>query len=280
MAKQSLKRLDIEKKELEWLYVPDVEYCEYENCKRYLQLIIPYKRHWNENKKYPLILFIPGSAWHRQEMYNGIPAHVELAKRGFAVAEVQYRESELAIFPSQVIDVKKAMHFIPSIAEQFHIDTGNIFIGGDSSGGHIALLTGLTAATGELDSGAKNNIACRVNGIISYCAPTDMFLSKGMGPMEDLLGTDNVASVPNLAKSASCATYLSNERNIPPILMFHGLQDDIVSIVHSRNFFESLKQFDKEVEYYELENEGHCCPTFWGNDVLDIVEKFVRRNCK
>jgi hypothetical protein len=88
MAEQLLKRLDVKKKELEWLYVPDVEYFEYENCKRYLQLIIPYKRNWVEYKKYPLVLFIPGSAWHRQEMYNNIPARSELAKRGFAIAEV------------------------------------------------------------------------------------------------------------------------------------------------------------------------------------------------
>ena len=280
MANQLFKRLDIEKKELEWLYVPDIQYCEYDNCKRYLHLIIPYKRNCVENKKYPLILFIPGSAWHRQEMYNNIPARSELAKRGFAVAEVQYRESELAVFPAQVIDVKKAIRFIQSIAEKFHIDTDNIFISGDSSGGHIALITGLTAAYGELDLYEKDNISCEVSGIISYCAPTDMFISKGKGPKEDLLGTDDVKSVPNLAKSASCITYLSSERNIPPILMFHGLQDDLVSLDHSRNFFDKLKEFDKEVEYYELENEGHCCPTFWGNDVLDIVEKFVKRNCK
>ncbi|OPJ61163.1 alpha/beta hydrolase [Clostridium oryzae] len=280
MAKQLLKRLAVENRELEWLYVPDVEYCKYENCKRCLQLIIPYKRNWNENKKYPIILFIPGSAWHRQEMYNSIPARAELAKRGFAIAEVQYRESELAVFPAQVIDAKKAIRFIHSIAEQFHIDTDNIFISGDSSGGHIALLAGLTATYGELDIDMENSIPCKVNGIISYCAPTDMSLSNGDGPIEDLLGTNDVTNVPGLAKSASCATYLSAERNIPPILMFHGTQDELVSVEHSRNFFEKLKQLDKEVEYYELENEGHCCPTFWGNAILDIVEKFVRRNCK
>ncbi len=251
MAEQLFKRIDVEKKELEWLYVPDVEYCEYENCKRYLQLIIPYKRFWAEDRKYPLILFIPGSAWHRQEMYNSIPARAELAQRGFAIAEVQYRESELAVFPAQVIDVKKAICFIQSIAEQFHIDTRNIFISGDSSGGHIALITGLTAAYGEFDADMKNNISCEVNGIISYCAPTDLFLSEGKGPIEDLLGTDDVKSVPGLAQSASCATYLSKERDIPPILMFHGVKDDLVSIEHSRNFFGMLKQFDKEVTNYK-----------------------------
>ncbi len=76
-----------------------------------------------------MILFIPGSAWHIQEMYNNISACSELAKRGFAVAEVQYRESDLAIFPAQVIDAKKAIRFIQSIAEQFHIDTENMFYG-------------------------------------------------------------------------------------------------------------------------------------------------------
>ncbi len=278
MAMQQLKKLDLEKKELEWLYVPDVEYFEYENCKRYLQLIIPYKRNWDENKKYPLVLFIPGSAWHRQEMYNSIPARADLAKRGFAVAVVQYRESELAIFPAQVIDAMNAIRFIPSIAEMFHIDTENIFISGDSSGGHIALLTGLTADYGELD--LEHNGSYNINGIISYCAPTDMMLSEGMGPIEDLLGTDHVLNVPELAQSASCATYLSKERNIPPILMFHGIQDELVSIKHSRDFFEELRQFNKEVEYYELENENHCAPTFWGNDVLDIVERFIKKNCK
>ncbi|BCN31065.1 alpha/beta hydrolase [Anaeromicropila herbilytica] len=279
MAEQIFQKLNVKKKELEWLYVPDVEYCEYENCKRHLQLIIPYKRNWTDNTKYPLILFIPGSAWHRQEMYNNIPARSELAKRGFAVAEVQYRESDLDIFPAQVIDAKKAIRFIHSLAEQFHLDMDHIFIGGDSSGGHIALLTGLTAAYGELDLDAEYNIPCKVNGIISYCAPTDMFLSEGDGPIEDLLGTDDVNKVPELAKSASCATYLSKERSIPPILMVHGVQDGLVSIENSRNFFEKLKEYDKEVEYYEVENEDHCAPTFWGDDILDIVERFVKRNC-
>jgi acetyl esterase/lipase len=244
-----------------------------------LQLIIPYKRNWLDNKKYPLVLFIPGSAWHRQEMYNDIPTFSELAKRGFAIAAVQYRESELATFPAQVIDVKKAIHFIYSIAEQFHIDTENIFLSGNSSGGHIALLTGLTASYRELDSG-DNNTPCKINGIISYCAPTDMYLSNGDGPIEDLLGTDDLTKVPSLGKSASCETYISSERTIPPVLMFHGIQDEVVSIENGRNFFEKLKQFDKEVEYYEIENEGHCCPTFWGKDILDIVERFLKRNCK
>lgn len=119
---------------------------------------------------------------------------------------------------------------------------------------------------------------CKVSGIISYCAPTDMSLSEGNGPMEDLLGTDDMASCPDLAKSASCSTYLSDERSIPPILMFHGTEDELVSIEHGRRLYNKLAELDKDVEYYELINENHNTPTFWGDDVLNIVEKFIKRN--
>lgn len=212
-------------------------------------------------------------------MYNNIPARSELAKKGFAMAEVQYRESELAIFPAQVTDVKKAIRFIHSIADRFHIDTDNIFIAGNSSGGHIALLTGLTAAHGEFDPDFAGGISCKVNGIISFSAPTDMFLSEGSGPTEDLLGTDNVNNARGLAKSASCKTYISAEREIPPVLMFHGEDDCVVSAEHSRSLYKILKRHDKEAHYYGIENAGHSSASFWGEDVLGIAERFIRKNC-
>ena len=54
--------------DVQWLYTQDWEYCDYGNCKRHLQIIFPFKREWTGNESYPLILFIPGSAWHKQEM--------------------------------------------------------------------------------------------------------------------------------------------------------------------------------------------------------------------
>ncbi len=277
--KQHYEKIRVENKELEWLYVPDVEYGECGGVQRKLQLIIPYKRVWKGDEKYPLVMFIPGSAWHTQEMYNGIPIRAKLAQRGFAIAEVQYRESELAVFPAQVFDIKKAIRFIHTLAEQFHLDTDNIFIAGDSSGAHLALLTGLTAKHGELDI-SKGSSAIDIRGIISYSAPTDMMISKGDGPIEDLLGTDNVENAKELAEIASCKTHVSTEKDIPPILMFHGTEDKLVSVENGKRFFEYLKHNDKKVQYYELEAEGHGGAAFWGDEILDIVEKFIKRNCK
>ena len=49
-------------------------------------------------------------------MYNDIPQYAILAKRGFVVAAMEYRESDLATFPAQVEDVCNALKFIPGIA--------------------------------------------------------------------------------------------------------------------------------------------------------------------
>lgn len=280
MANQSKRTITMNKKQLEWLYVPDMVYHEYDNCKRSLQLIIPYQREWKEDKRYPLIVYIPGSAWHRQEMYNSIPGRSELASRGFAIADVQYRESDLNPFPAQIIDVKNAIRYIDTIAEQYHMDMDNIFLCGDSSGAHVALLTGLTAEYGELDEKGEAPLVHKIRGIITCAAPTNMMLSEGDGPMEDLLGTDDVKKVPELARSASATTYLSKDREIPPILMFHGVQDGMVAISHARELYEALKSCDKEVEYYEIENVGHCSPAYLGEDATDIIADFIQRNVK
>ncbi|MCL2718500.1 MAG: alpha/beta hydrolase [Lachnospiraceae bacterium] len=269
--------LNLKKINLEWLYVPDVEYYEYENCKRYLQLIVPYKNMWTTKRKFPLVLFIPGSAWYKQEMYNNIPKRSELAKRGFVIAEVQYRESEIAAFPAQVIDLKNALRFIGTIAEHYRIDMDNVFIAGNSSGGHIALLSGLTIGYNELDTYKAEEIPVKIKGIINFFAPTEMSFFNGEKPVEALLGTDDINKVPELAKSASCSTYIS-EREIPPILMFHGIEDDIVDICNSRVLFDNLRSYDKDVEYYEIEDEGHGGGTFWCKEIWDIVERFMKRH--
>lgn len=182
---------------LEYLYVPDVAYVTYGETQRKMQLIIPYRPHWPDGETVPLIVFLPGSAWYRQEMYNCIPALAKLAERGFAVASVQYRESKIAPFPAQVEDVHRAIHYIAEqLAKLFHIDMARTFLMGNSSGGHIALLTALRQAAGIVDVSELLNFP--ICGVIAESAPSDLFLCAKEGvpanmpatfcPTADLLG--------------------------------------------------------------------------------------------
>lgn len=102
----------------EWLYAPNHVYYADETCQRHLQIIFPYRADMPKDEAYPLILFIPGSAWHKQEMYNDIPKLAELARLGYVVAE------------------------------PFHMDMERAFLMGNSSGGHIAMMAALLNAHG------------------------------------------------------------------------------------------------------------------------------------
>ena len=101
MANQQYQKLKIECDDLEWLYVPDEVYADYDGCKRCLQLFIPYRQNLAAEETFPLVLFIPGSAWYRQEVYNSLPAYSRLAERGIVTAILQFRESMIAPFPAK-----------------------------------------------------------------------------------------------------------------------------------------------------------------------------------
>ena len=277
MAKARKIRLQVPRDDLEWLYVPDVTYAAYEHGgPRRLQMIIPYRPSWPAEERYPLLLFLPGSAWYRQEMYNNLPSLAELARRGMVVAEMQYRESTIAPFPAQAEDVSAAVRFLRGRAEEFHLDPDQIFLGGNSSGGHIALLAGLGGAALGADCGP-------VRGIVALSAPTDLTADLEAppppgepSPRADLLGVRSAWDAPELAARASCKHWLWPGVPLPPVLLFHGAEDDLVPARHSRDLFERLSKLGGEVEYCELPGAGHGGAAFWSAPVLDRIAKFVR----
>lgn len=279
--KQNQAKLKISCDELKWLYVPDVLYAEYEDCKRYMQVIVPYRNHWESNEKFPLVVFIPGSAWYKQEMHNSIPSYSKLAERGIVTAIVQYRESTISPYPAQVHDINCAIKFLLEKADQLHIDVNNIFIAGNSSGGHITLMTSFMKAHGIIQGEYE------IKGIIAEEAPTDMFLSededrdmpewlpKDFRPTFDLLGGKEISEDVELARSASSEMYITKDVELPRILLIHGIDDCQVSIQHSRQLFQQLKNADKDVIFYELEECDHGGAAFWSKEVIDIINSFV-----
>lgn len=124
------------------MFIKDVVYVTRPEGERTLQMLVPEVKPESVQKKYPAILYVQGSAWLKQDQYKRLSAMADLARRGFVTAILQYRESNLATFPAQVQDAKTGIRFLRKHAEEYHIDVDNIFIMGDSSGGHTAVLAG------------------------------------------------------------------------------------------------------------------------------------------
>lgn len=249
----------------EWLYIPDVPYRQ----DLRMQLLVPYDR---TDRRCPAVLFINGAAWRRQEMYNKLPTLSNLAQRGLAVAAVQVRPSDEAVFPAQVEDVRAAAAFLRARAAEFHVDPDRLFLMGDSSGAHIALMTLLTSP--ELS----------LRGAVDISGPTDLLLcaegqtpsgaSDDLRPTERLLGLRDLRAHPEEARRASCGPYIG-KRPLPPVLILHGDADPIVSVEHSRRLHRQLTAAGQPSAYYEVAGAGHGGMAFWSGEALERIADFL-----
>lgn len=271
--------------EMDTMYIPDVEYMKVDGISRVLQILVPRKREM-ENEQYPLIVYVQGSAWHKQNIYQHVGQLNYLCKQGFVVAIVQYRESDLAPFPAQIEDTKTAIRFLKKHREEYYIDDQNVFLFGDSSGGHVALLVGLTAKLDIMDSDLYKEYTNDVCAIIDFYGVVDITMEDGFPTTENhqqpdspegyLIGRKNVLDNLEIARQTNPMNYLDGD--IPPILIAHGTKDRLVAFKQSVKLYKTLKEKNKEVIFYRMKGADHGGPMFFCEEMLDEVIKFIKKN--
>lgn len=106
-----------------------------DSVSQYLDLYVPD----TENPRLFVLVhgggFISGDSQSRQSilMYQYFRDH------GYACASVNYRLAQEAAFPAGLEDVKAAVRFLQSHAEQYGYDASRIAIWGESAGGYLAM---------------------------------------------------------------------------------------------------------------------------------------------
>jgi acetyl esterase/lipase len=270
-------------------YLPSVPYVKRAEGERSLQLLLPHTRNIDNGKlqhRFPLIVYVQGSAWLKQDVYINTANLAKFAARGYAIAIVQYRESSLAPFPAQIQDAKTAIRFMRMHGAAYNIDTNNVFVWGDSSGGHTAVLTGLTAGTPELDTDTYGTYSCKVNGVVDVFGPTDIRRMNDFpstwehraadSPEGQFIGGLQVDQHEAEAAKTVAANYVSSSRKQPPVLIFHGTKDRLVSYNQSELLYEKLKACGQDVTMYRLKGADHGDTPFWSEQVLAIIDKFMQ----
>lgn len=264
-------------------YIPDIEYINRDGISLYIQLILPYDR--TENT--PLVIYVPGSAFRWQNVKRVIPAISLLANRGFAIAMVQYRGSEVSPFPAQMLDTKAAVRFMKINAHKYGFNPDNVYLMGDSSGGHTVLMAGLTAGIEKFEEEIYSEVSSSVKGIIDLYGPTDITKMNDElsslshiepdSPEGCLLGRVNVLEHPELTGPTVVMNYIDSAREIPPILIFHGTNDELVPFGQSCMLYDKLVKCNKKATFYAIDNAHHGGREFWSNQVLDIIEEFIKK---
>ena len=103
--------------------------------------------------RWPLVVAIHGGAF-RMGSKDGEPAGAFVA-RGFAVAAINYRLSQHAVFPAQIEDCKAAVRWLRANAGQYGYDPARIASYGASAGGHLAAMLGSAGDIGGVRRGRE-----------------------------------------------------------------------------------------------------------------------------
>ncbi len=234
----------------------------------------------------PLVVFVQGSAWMKQECRLMLPNFTEIVRMGYVVASVEYRPSKTDPWPAFLQDVKAAIRFLRANADRFGIDPDRVAVWGDSSGGHAALLVGATGWTDEFDDDRYSGYSSAVRAAIDFYglsdiaqingAPRDpMNTAPGITTPEDILFRTKVSEHPEVCAPANPINYIYADRDYPPFLIMHGDEDGTVPFLQSTLMYEKLRELKKQVSLYAVIGGGHSM-RFWTPEVLDVVAKFLR----
>jgi acetyl esterase/lipase len=239
----------------------------------------------------PLVVYVHGGGFmfgdrrYLPETLRPDQVFEALVAAGLAVATIDYRHALEAPFPAQLHDAKAAVRYLRAHADDLGIDTTRIGIWGESAGGHIAALVGLTAHRADLEGGhGVVGPSSAVDVVVDWYGPADLDtmprhtlppqiaakLPPEMAtPPEDQLtrGLEGAALA-----DASPITHVTGDA--PPFLLVHGTADWLVPYAQSEQLAAELTAAGVPVTLVPIEGAEHI---FDGHEDIDgIVQLSVQ----
>jgi acetyl esterase/lipase len=232
----------------------------------------------------PLVVWIHGGGWLGGDKAS-CPAKW-LSARGYAVASINYRLSQQAVYPAQIEDCKAAIRFLRAHAAEYGINPERIGVWGGSAGGHLVALLGTTGGLRDFDTGANLDQSSKVQCVVDWFGPSD-FIHYGDPPKPALDKPDSVVAKliggtvrENEEKARRASPVYFVKKDAAPFLIMHGDQDNVVPLQQSQIFEDALKKSRVECHLTILHGAGHGGPAFMSLPTLEAILQFLDRHLK
>ncbi len=276
--------LDMKKNQICWSLVCNITYAQtvkwFDSSFMDLKLDLILPKHKEDRTKYPLLIWLCGGAFQSVDKEVWIPQWTEFARNGIIFASVEYRTANEAPFPAALEDVKAAIRFLKANADKYAIDTEKIYVAGESAGGCLASLVGVYGKNSRYDVGNYLSFDSSVQGIIDFYGVVDFINIEFEENSTMDLVKKNFFLDNNQKVWEEASAYKHVDEETPPFIILHGAQDELVPIEQSDRMYAALKEHNIPVQYYVLKNCGHGADEFYQNDILSIINKFVRNSQK
>ncbi len=176
----------------------------------------------------PAVIFLPIPTTMARSTYAA--QIVSAAKKGYVGVTLGYHYIEIENngkarypFPTQLLDVKRAIRWLKANAEKYHIDAGEIGVIGWSYGGYLALMAGFTGPDDGLEP-AGDGPDTKVQAVVSMGGFIDWTKLDESDAAWSLGGTAD--QIPDVYTKASPLTYVKSDN--PAVLLLYGKRDGIV----------------------------------------------------
>jgi acetyl esterase/lipase len=241
----------------------------------------------------PVVVWIHGGGWFQGSRLP-IPTGVsDLCSRGYAVASIDYRLTADAIWPAQIHDVKGAVRWLRSHADQYGLDPDRIAAWGESAGGQLAAMLGVSGGLGtvsigsvtvDLEGAMGGNLgqSSRVQAVVDWYGQSDLLqmrfypattLHDPQGSPESKLVGGPIQKNPERTATASPVSFASPDD--PPFLPMHGTIDPLIPFNQSELLADALRASGVPVSFVPVPNAGHGGSTFFTPASFQTVYQFL-----
>ncbi|RLN95100.1 hypothetical protein BBJ28_00000093 [Nothophytophthora sp. Chile5] len=232
---------------------------------RTTKLLMDVYKHRDTPPNAPIFLYIHGGGWVIGD--RRIPPFAcvyQVATLGWIVCVIDYRLSPTVAFPTHLIDSKRAVAYLRRNARaEFAANPDFIVVAGESAGGHLASMVGLTADDKSLQPGFED-VDTSVRAVVDNYGVHDFTDRHGIYYYRDkthglvhylefLVMQKKLKGNSEDFERASPIAYLDDERTaqrrdlIPPFMVTHGTHDNTVSFNDSYLFFEHLRRYRQQL---------------------------------
>jgi acetyl esterase/lipase len=222
------------------------------------------------SKRRPLVVYVTGGGFVIAAKEAALDLRTYVAEAGFVVASVQYRTlSDGANYRDSIEDIKSSIRYLRANADKFDVDPDKVAVWGESAGGYLVSMVGLTNGYKSFDVGANLDQSSAVQAVVDKFGPSD---ATRIAADFDAQSKASYASPSNpvllymgadAATAANPLTYVGPSK--PPFLIFHGTQDRLVSPTQTLILHNALNAAGSRSIRYVLEGAGHGDMSFMGD---------------
>lgn len=226
------------------------------------------------------IVFFHGGGWAFGTPGEFFTTCERYAEMGIVTFSVEYRLSiDNGVTPSKtispiesVMDARSAMRWVRENAAKFHLDKNKIVVAGQSAGGQLALSTAMIDEYNEKTDDPAVSSSPNAILLFSSCVNTVE------GWCDYLLGERR-------SKIWSISPAHHIRKGLPPMIGFHGTDDEQVPKWTLQFFENAMKKDGNEFELHMFEGRKHYLggenpkySHYYDEDILNITDDFLRRH--